>query len=84
MARQRHSSLRPALPAKSMAYSDRLLAFNHQADSDRHVAEVEIKERGLGGLIKSLTVHENGSVRRVELYDAKGAKELVGRQPGSK
>jgi hypothetical protein len=26
-----------------MAYSDRLLAFNHQADSDRHVAEGRVE-----------------------------------------
>jgi hypothetical protein len=40
---------------------------------------VDIKKRGLGGLVKSLTFHENGEVRRVELYDAKSSKELMGR-----
>jgi hypothetical protein len=40
---------------------------------------VDIKKRGLGGLVKSLTFHENGKVQRVELYDAKGSKELMGR-----
>jgi hypothetical protein len=40
---------------------------------------VDIKKRGLGGLVKSVTFHENGKVRRVEIYNAKGAKELMGR-----
>lgn len=40
---------------------------------------IEIKKRGLGRLIKSLKYHANGSVARVELYDAKDAKETIGR-----
>ena len=40
---------------------------------------VDIRKRGLGGLVKSLTFHDNGKVQRVELYDAKGSKELMGR-----
>lgn len=40
---------------------------------------VEIKRRGLGGLIKSITYHANGKVARVELYDAKDAKDIMGR-----
>ena len=39
----------------------------------------DIKRRGLGGLIKSITRHSNGSVARIEMYDAMEARETIGR-----
>jgi hypothetical protein len=39
----------------------------------------DIKRRGLGGMIKSITRHSNGSVARIEMYNAMEARETIGR-----